>query len=242
MAQQRRWRFKLRTILLAVSLAVLVIPAGGIFIFRIYEGELVKQTEIELIAQAALIAAMYKNEVATLVKDGGYGKLVKLPPAGDEYFRPVKPQLNLSGYRIRSRPQDAASTELKADKIAQQVGAKLTPILLEAQRTNLAGVRLLDAQGIVIAGREDIGKSLAHVSEVREALQGHYASAIRERLIRRPQPALVSLSRGTGVRVFAALPIAAGERLLGVILLSRTPNSILEHIYSQQEKVAWVAR
>ena len=42
-----------RTILLAVSLTVLVIPAGGIYIFRIYEGELVKQSEMELIAQAA---------------------------------------------------------------------------------------------------------------------------------------------------------------------------------------------
>ena len=61
----RTWRFKLRTILLAVSLAVLVIPLGGVYIFRFYEGELVKQTEVELIAQAALIAAVYKREVET---------------------------------------------------------------------------------------------------------------------------------------------------------------------------------
>ena len=66
------WRFKLRTILLAVSLAVLVIPLGGVYVFRFYEGELVKQTEVELIAQAALIAAVYKREVETLLKlDGG---------------------------------------------------------------------------------------------------------------------------------------------------------------------------
>ncbi len=245
MAKQRRWRFKLRTILLAVSLTVLVIPAGGIYIFRIYEGELVKQSELELIAQAALIAALYKSEVATLVKldgmVGAYGRKVNPPAAADEYFRPVKPQLNLSRYRIRSRPADAAASELQADRFAREVGAKLTPILLDAQRTNLAGVRLLDAQGIVTGGREDIGKSLAHVSEVREALQGRYASAIRARTIRRPQPALASFSRGTGVRVFVAYPITAGDRLFGVIFLSRTPNSILEHLYSQKEKIALVA-
>ena len=244
MAKQPRWRFKLRTILLAVSLTVLVIPAGGIYIFRIYEGELVKQSELELIAQAALIAALYKSEVATLVKldgtVGAYGRKVNPPPAGGEYFRPVKPQLNLSRYRIRSRPADAAATDLQADRLAQEVGAKLTPILLDAQRTNLAGVRLLDAQGVVTGGREDIGKSLAHVSEVREALQGRYASAIRARIIRRPQPALASFSRGTGVRVFVAYPITAGDRLFGVIFLSRTPASILEHLYSQKEKVALV--
>jgi len=245
MVQQRRWRFKLRTILLAVSLAVLVIPLGGIYIFRIYEGELVKQTEVELIAQAALIAAVYKNEVEALVnldgKTGEYGRKINLSSASDEYFRPVKPQLNLSRYRIRSRPADAAATELQPDRFAREVGAKLTPILLDAQRTNLAGVRLLDAQGIVTGGREDIGKSLAHVSEVREALQGRYGSAIRERTIRRPQPALASISRGTGVRVFVAYPISAGDRLLGVIFLSRTPNSILEHLYDQKEKIALVA-
>jgi signal transduction histidine kinase len=244
MAKQRRWRFKLRTILLAVSLTVLVIPAGGIYIFRIYEGELVKQSELELIAQAALIAALYKSEVATLVKLDGtvgtYGRKVNPAPAGDEYFRPVKPQLNLSRYRIRSRPADAAATDLQADRFAQEVGAKLTPVLLDAQRTNLAGVRLLDAQGVVTGGREDIGKSLAHVSEIREALQGRYASAIRARTIRRPQPALASFSRGTGVRVFVAYPITAGDRLFGVIFLSRTPASILEHLYSQKEKVALV--
>ena len=92
MAKQRRWRFKLRTILLAVSLTVLVIPLGGVYIFRIYEGELVKQTEVELIAQAALIAAMYNNEVEALAKLDGklvdYGRKISSPRAGEEYFRP----------------------------------------------------------------------------------------------------------------------------------------------------------
>lgn len=239
-----RRRLKLRSILLSVSLTILVIPLGGISIFRIYEGELVKQTESELIAQAVLIAAVYKNEVEALAKldakSGDYGRRVTLAPANDEYFRPVKPQLNLSRYRIRSRPADAANTELQPDRIAKEVGAKLTPILLDAQRTNLSAVRLVDAQGIVTAGREDVGQSLAHISEVREALQGQYASAIRQRTIRRPQPPLASISRGTGVRVFVAYPITTGDRLLGAIFLSRTPPSILEHLYSQKEKIVLV--
>lgn len=239
------WRFKLRTILLAVSLVVLVIPLGGIYVFRFYEGELVKQTEVELIAQAALIAAVYTREVETLLKLNGtmpeYGSKVAVAPAKEEYYRPVKPQLALSSYRIRSRPADAAATEKQADKIAQEAGARLTPVLLDAQRTNLAGIRLLDWQGIVTGGREDIGKSLAHMSEVQQALQGHYASAIRQRTIRRSQPPLASISRGTGIRVFVAYPILAGDRLYGAVLLSRTPSSILEHLHSQKEKIALAA-
>lgn len=241
----RRWRFKLRTILLAVSLTVLFIPLGGVYIFRFYEGELVKQTEIELIAQAALIAAMYKSEVAATVKAGGslkaYGRKVAVGTLSDGAYRPVKPLLDLARDRIRSRPADAESTELQADAIARQIGVKIMPILLDAQRTTLAGIRILDFQGIVTGGREDVGKSLAHLSEVKRALQGNYASAIRQRTIRRPQPALASISRGTGVRIFIAYPIIEGDRLLGVVLLSRTPASILEHLYSQKEKVASAA-
>ena len=100
---------------------------------------------------------------------------VALAPNKDEYFRPLKPQLSLSSYRIRSRPADAAATEQQADKFAQEAGARLTPVLLDAQRTTLAGVRLVDWRGIVTGGREDVGKSLAHISEVQQALQGHYA-------------------------------------------------------------------
>ena len=241
----RAWRFKLRTILLAVSLAVLILPLAGVYVFRFYEGELIKQTEVELIAQAALIAAVYKREVETLLKLEGvradYGAKVAAMPDGDEYFRPLKPQLSLSGYRIRSRPADAAATEQQADKIAQQAGARLTPVLLDAQRTTLAGIRLVDWQGVVTGGREDIGKSLAHISEVQQALQGHYASAIRQRTIRRTQPPLTSISRGTGVRVFVAYPVLAGDRLYGAVFLSRTPSSILEHLYGQKEKVALAA-
>lgn len=240
-----RRRFKLRTLLLAVSLVVLVIPLAGVYIFRIYENELVKQTELELIAQAALIAAMYKNEVQEVVRqthrENGYGIQLNLRASSEVYYRPIKPQLNLSAYVIKARPPEAVQAHVKGDDLALAIGARLTPILLEAQRTTLAGVRLLDFQGIITGGRDDIGKSLAHIPEVQEARAGRYSSAIRERIIHRPAPALASISRGTGIRVFVAYPITSENRLLGVVLLSRTPNSILEHLYSQREKVALVA-
>jgi signal transduction histidine kinase len=74
--------------------------------------------------------------------------------------------------------------------------------------------------------------SLAHVEEVGEAMQGRYASALRERLPDHPAPALASLSRGTGVRVFSAFPVMRGDRLLAIVYISRTPNNILRHMYA----------
>ncbi|TAL48426.1 MAG: sensor histidine kinase, partial [Methylovulum sp.] len=45
--------FRLRNILLIVMLMVLGLPLGGLYFFRIYENELVQQTERELISQSA---------------------------------------------------------------------------------------------------------------------------------------------------------------------------------------------
>jgi signal transduction histidine kinase len=85
---------------------------------------------------------------------------------------------------------------------------------------------------VVIGGRDEIGLSLAHMEEVAEALRGRYASTLRERLSDNPSPSIASLSRGTGVRIFVAFPVLSGDRLLGVVYLSRTPNNILRHMYA----------
>ena len=238
---RKRWQLKLRTILLIVNLVLLLLPLAGIFFFRIYENELVKQTELELISQAAFIAAAYKQEVASLWESSGdnrpYGVQVSVPWPAGEFYRPVAAQLHLSSHNIQPRPRDATKTEVKADAVGLEAAARVAPILSEAQRTALAGIRILDYRGIVVGGRSEIGLSYAHLEEVQRALTGRYASAIRERVLRQSPPAFASISRGTGIRVFAAFPILKEDRLLGVVLLSRTPRTILQHLYDERETV-----
>ncbi|HEY2919734.1 MAG TPA: sensor histidine kinase, partial [Candidatus Binatia bacterium] len=237
-------RFKLRSILLAVSLVVLILPLGGIYFLRIYENELVKQTELELISQAALISAVYKREVQILTageRRQDYGMKISPPSVVDDYYRPIKAALNLTASEIRPRPGEPQKTDLHADSVAMEAGSRLSSMLLEAQRTTLSGVRILDHQGLAVGGRADIGLSFAHLEEVQRARSGIYTSSIRERTIHRPTRAFASISRGTGIRVFVAFPIREDDRLLGVILLSRTPQSILEHLYEQKERVLVLA-
>jgi signal transduction histidine kinase len=93
----------------------------------------------------------------------------------------------------------------------------------------------------VIAGREEMGLSLAHIPEVKQALSGHYASVIRQRLSDQPPPPLYSISRGTLIRVFVAFPIIENQHLQGVLYLSRTPENILKHLYAVKEKVIAVS-
>ena len=49
--------------MLAILLTVMALPLVGLFFFRIYENQLVRQTEAELIGQAAAIGAIYAREV-----------------------------------------------------------------------------------------------------------------------------------------------------------------------------------
>jgi signal transduction histidine kinase len=115
-------------------------------------------------------------------------------------------------------------------------------LLASIQKSTLAGFRALDARGTVVAGRDEIGLSLAHVPEVADALAGRYTSVIRVRETDEPPPPLYSISRGTRIRVFVAVPVLLNDRVAGVVYVSRTPNHILRHLYGERGKVAlWVA-
>ncbi|MEM7499101.1 MAG: ATP-binding protein [Pseudomonadota bacterium] len=59
-------RPRLATILLLVNVAVVALPLGSIFFLRIYENQLIQETERELIAQAAMIGAAYERELEGL--------------------------------------------------------------------------------------------------------------------------------------------------------------------------------
>src|ERR1700758_2216954 len=79
------FRLRLRTILLLINLVVLALPLGGIFVLRIYESALVRQTESELIAQGAVIAAAYQTAYVRHSgrdEDPDYGNPLQYQPPG----------------------------------------------------------------------------------------------------------------------------------------------------------------
>ncbi len=96
---RKKRKYRLRTILLVVNLTVLIIPLAAILFFRISENLLVQQTEGELISQAAVISAIYKNQVFHSMFDpSSHGKPLSEtnPKSGDELYTPVSPELDLS--------------------------------------------------------------------------------------------------------------------------------------------------
>ncbi len=221
--------FRLRTILLLVMLSILLLPLGSLYFFRFYENDLVRKTETELIVQSAVLATVYKELIGKNQIDFPYE------------FTPIEPQLDLSKHKVLPRrPASKASLSYNQTSNysqAQQAGKSIQRILRNTQKFTLAGIRILDENGIVVAGRSELNESLAHVYEVKRALKGKYTSVIRERISDEPPPSIASISRGTGIRVFTAFPIIGNNRVYGVVYLSRTPQNILKHLYSIKEKV-----
>ncbi len=232
------WEPRLRTVLITVNLLILALLAGGVVILRLYESVLIRRTEADLIAQGAHVAATYRqllrDETARRGGDAGdAGVPLEVPRGrGDDGFHVVGPRLDLATNPILPPPPPGREPERPADPAAVAAGRWLSPALADAQRITLAGIRVLDHRGTVVATtRGELGLSLAHRDEVARALSGEHVSVMVERHSDEPRPPLDSLSRGTRVRVIVAMPVIDRDRLVGAVVLSRTPMSIRQSLY-----------
>jgi signal transduction histidine kinase len=227
-------------IVFAVLTSVIALPLVGLFFFRIFENQLVRQTESELIAQSAVLAAVLAGDLRDGPARGlDLGREVPADarPDSSEPYHALAPSLDLASDDLLGPRPAARSAALAPDPAFLEIGARLSAIAAETQKTTLAGFRILDPRGTVIAGREEVGLSLAHVAEVAAALQGRPRSVLRLRLSDRPAPPLYSISRGTRVRVFLALPVVVDGRVAGVVYASRTPSNILKQLYGERRNV-----
>jgi signal transduction histidine kinase len=244
MASRPRRLPGIRSLLLATYLAVLLLPVAGIGILRLYESVLIRQTEAELLAQAAVLAAAYRT---AWLEHAPAGALAAMPKpelqwggsaqdGSDERWAPLVPQLDLAETQILPRPPDAVPAKQLPDATARMISGSLAPLLSEVRRMTLAGIRILDARGVVVAATadEDMGLSLAAQEEVALALRGAPKAGLRERLVRQADYGWDSLSRNTALRVFVAVPVLAEDRVLGAVLVSRTPRNLMQTLYSKR--------
>ena len=240
-----------RTLLLATYLAVLLLPVGGIGFLRLYESALIRQTEAELLAQAAVLSATYR---AAWLDRASPEALAAMPaakldwgvaptPASPERWRrccrsSISPiRRSCRGRPIRCRPGRPA------DPIALAVAKTLAPVLVNVREMTLAGIRIVDAHGIVVAStaNADLGLDMVRQEEVAEALRGAPVAMLRERAPLSGEVSWESISRTTALRVFVAVPVVADGRVLGAVLVSRTPRNIVQTLYSKRHALMALA-
>jgi two-component system sensor histidine kinase CreC len=237
---KEKWRPSLGLIVFAVLASVAILPLVGLFFFRLYDNQLIRQTQAELIAQSQVLAAIYAHEVEAR-RAGGIALGAEIPPEArpdpSDRFAPITPALDLvSDDELLRRRPDARPAQAPADAGYLEIGARLWPIVMETQKVTLAGFRILDPRGVVIAGRTEVGQSLAHIEEVAAALAGRYSAVLRTRVPDKPPPPIYSFSRGLGVHVFSAMPVIVDNHVAGVIYTSRTPSNIFQHFYRERTK------
>jgi signal transduction histidine kinase len=240
------YRPTLRTVLLLLNLLVLLLPLGGIAAFRLYESELVKQTESELISQAALTAAMFREiyqKQAGAPKPTGRQSNPPAPAIAEPApLAPLPPQLDLATSRIREPALAAETPTVSPDPLALVAGRELNAVLADARRIMLSGIRIVDGNGIVVASSNaEAGLSLAHREEVATALTGTPTSLLRVRNSDELPPALGSLSRGARVRVFVAVPVIVADRVVGAVVASRTPLDAAKALYPIRDRLLQVS-
>ena len=238
-----RWTPRLRTVLITVNILILVVPLGGTVLFRLYESVLIRRTESELIAQGAVVASAFREEIRRELGSLTYAPAperfgirisdeVLEQQDTDDSFEPILASLDLATHIVQPSPPEALPPAEPADSVAAAAGERLNVILRDTQKVTLAGIRVVDHNGSVVATtRSELGMNLVHREEVRRSLEGVHVSLMRKRHSDEPPPSADSLSRETRLRVFVAMPVVEGDRVRGAVVLSRTPMSMRQSLY-----------
>ncbi len=222
-AGQRRWRgVGIRGLLLAINAFALALPLAVILLLRIFDDQLIRRTEAQLIGQSVLIAEAWRE---AFVRERGTptDPVEWLPPGieGLRYF-PVEPILRLD-QGVLPPTEEAPRVREARDDAAERAGRAVEPMLQRAVRMNLSSARILDAEGCVVASsRGQHGVCLDDLEEVARALGGEYAAVLRERVSDEAAPRLDSISRRGRVRVYTALPVFSDGEVIAVVRMART--------------------
>lgn len=228
----RKWRPGLWAVVLVVLGLVLCLPIAGLFLFRFYANQLVQQTEESLLMQAAVLTAAYEQ----LYRDAADlpDTPTTLPQSQTRSFQSLFPSVTMNPQTILPPRPDALGATEPIGPVYAEIGPQLSRIAIRAQEQTLAGYRFLDRHGTVVAGSAEDGAYLGHVNEVALALNGEVASVARTRVRETGEPLLYTLSRGSRVRIFVAMPASVGEDIIGVVYISRTPNHIFRFLYGER--------
>ncbi len=237
-----RWRPRLRTVLVVVNLLILALPLGGIGALRLYENELIRRTEAELIGQGAFVAESWRGAIADQLGvplNHPRARAWGLPcaRAWRDKATPKRPLrarpalLDVGRATIQPRASNPKRRKGGGDPIAVAAGVRLQPQLQRATTTTLSAVRVVGPRGFVVAtSRAGLGGWLGHWPEIARGLHGEPSSLLRIRTTRHRAP-LESISRGTPLRVFVTVPVVERDRVLGVVVLSRTPMDVTKALY-----------
>jgi signal transduction histidine kinase len=123
------------------------------------------------------------------------------------------------------------------DPHAAAVAGRLNPIASDVARNAFTAIRILDRQGRVVLGRDDVGLSYAALPEVREALAGRTATVLRQRGDYQARYWVEFMSRAAGIRVHHVRPVLVDGQVVGAVMVSRSPRGLFLGIYQDRGRI-----
>lgn len=235
-----RRRPTIRHVLLALNVFVLSVPLLAIFFLPVFDSYLIRQTERTLIAEAGVIGEAWRDH---LLRELGIpltdSPRFRPPGFENDHFAPIAE--TDANYEVEPPAPDPTRERPPSDDAAWRAGAAVTPLLQRTQVFNLSGVRVLDAQGCVVASsRGELGLCLDGLEEVEAALAGRYGVVVRQRISDEPTLPLTGIRRRGSLRVFSAVPVFLDGKVVGVVRLSRTAVSPLESVVTHWRTISLV--
>jgi signal transduction histidine kinase len=229
---QRHWPpLRLRVILFSVLLLVAALPGVAAISLRVYENTLVRQTEAELAAQGAALAA-----AAGVQWPGTTPERRPFNRRAPNYYVPERTTIDLSASPVLPERPPPRPTRRQADPAALTVAYHMDPVIERTTRTTLASILLLDRNGVIVRGR-GYGRELSMLPEVREALAGAPRTVFRMSGDYEASSPFEWLSRASALRLHHARPIVADGEVVGVLLLSRSPRALFRGLYEDRGKI-----
>ncbi len=189
-----------------------------------------RQTEAELVAQGAALSA-----TAETLWPGATPPALPARTAPD-YFQPEPTTVDLSASHILAERPPARPTTLTVDPDALKAAAAMEPILVQTSRTTLASILILDRKGLIARGLGE-GRDLSAVFEVRRALSGWSQTVLRRNGDYHSRYAWEWLSRASDLRLHHTRPIIVNGKVVGVLLLSRSPRALFRGLYEDRLKI-----
>jgi signal transduction histidine kinase/type II secretory pathway pseudopilin PulG len=225
-------------VLAVVAVVALVGAIGGLSLARFYDTQLVRQTESELLAQGAVLAEVFADHIEARVAEPsthGIAAQVERPRAADPTLIPLLPTLRATD-PVLPAPLPPPTASTTAEPVAHDAALAMASLLAEVSRTTLAGLRLVDLNGVVLASSEghQVGHSIENRVEFQRALRGEVVSVLRERPKESADSTLSSLSRSNAIRVVVAIPVVRHGRVWGVVMLLRTPMTLAKAVYGDR--------
>ena len=217
-----------------VCVALVSIPLAAMLTVQLTSNQFVRETEQALMKQGAIYAEIYRTNFEAM--EGpviGKKPTEELLAFWNAPLHPMSSRIDVRKHPVLSPVPDGKLIEAHSDPRHGKVLPDLRKLASEAGRTTLSGAIFLDHQGVGI-GEEGL-RDISLLPEVQIALAGDVESVLRARESDYDRHPLTSISRDTGFRVFVAYPVLSHDRVIGVVLLSRTPLNLPKFIFRERD-------